>query len=78
MKKLRTENHLTQTDLAKKLFISQKTVSAYESGKRQPSIEQLPKIAEILHCSIEDLVLALIATKQTYTSKLNKRSKLGG
>lgn len=75
---LRKNKNLTQYEIATKCFIAQNSYSQWESGKRQPSIEQLPKIAEILHCSIEDLVLALIETKQTYTSKLNKKSKLGG
>lgn len=74
----RHSSKISQTTLAQKLFLDQTTISKYEKGLISPPIELLPKIAEILHCSIEELVLALIETKQTYTSKLNKKSKLGG
>lgn len=77
-KNIRKNHEVKQSEIMNQLNISSGCISLWESGKRQPSIEQLPKLAEILHCSIEELVLALIETKQTYTSKLNKKSKLGG
>lgn len=75
---LRKEKGWSKRDLAKVLNVSHSTINRWENGTRTPPIELLPKLAEILHCSIEELVLALIETKQTYTSKLNKKSKLGG
>ena len=76
--KLRKESNIKQSAIALELKISQPLISLWENGTRTPPIELLPKLAEILHCSIEELVLALIETKQTYTRKLNKKSKLGG
>lgn len=78
LKEMVITNQFKQEYLANEFKTTQQSVSFWINGKRSPSIELLPKIAEILHCSIEDLVLALIETKQTYTSKLNKKSKLGG
>lgn len=78
IKHLRQIRNFTQEDLAAQLNCKQTSISKYEKGIAMPKTEQLPKLAEILHCSIEELVLALIETKQTYTSKLNKKSKLGG
>lgn len=75
---LRRKVKISQKVLAQNLHMDQTTISKYERGLNYPSLETLPKLAEILHCSIEELVLALIETKQTYTSKLNKKSKLGG
>ena len=75
--KILKEKQITQRTLAKKLHISQSAVSQWNNGCT-PKYEQLPKLAEVLNCSIEELVYAIIETKQTYTSKLNKKSKLGG
>ena len=43
-KELRKEKGLTQTDLAKLLFISQDTVSLWELGKSLPDIKLLIKL----------------------------------
>ena len=67
--KLRKNCNLTQDGLATKLFLTQKTISAYETGQRQPPIELLPKLAEVLNCSIEQVVFALIQAKQNATNK---------
>lgn len=71
---LRKKMKISQQQISETLFVDQTTISKYERGLIYPSIELLPKLAEILHCSIEELVLALIETKQTYTNKLNKKS----
>lgn len=64
---LRKKMKISQQQISETLFVDQTTISKYERGLIYPSIELLPKLAEILHCSIEELVLALIETKQTYT-----------
>lgn len=60
----RKRKHLTQLDLAQKLFLDQTTISKYENGKITPPVEQLPQLAKVLNCSIEDLVNAIIETKK--------------
>lgn len=52
------------TQLAKSLSVTSQCVSQWFSGKRQPSIDMLPKLAKALNCSIDELVYALIATKE--------------
>jgi len=64
IKLLRENRKLSQKEVYLNLNLNQNTYSQYETGKRQPKIEQLPKLAEILDCSIEELVLALIETKK--------------
>lgn len=64
LKNLRNENKLKIIDVANFLKMQTSTVSQYETGKRQPKIDQLPKLAEVLGCSIEEVVLALIETKK--------------
>ena len=55
IKKLRESLKLTQEDLAKKLHIGRTTVSMWESGDAMPRADQLPELAKVLNCSIEDL-----------------------
>ena len=45
--KIRTSNELSQKDFAKLINASQTSVNFWESGKRQPKIEQLKKISEV-------------------------------
>lgn len=64
LKNLRKVSNIKQLTVAKKLNITRVAVANYEKGSRTPSIEMLPKLAEILNCSIEELVLAIIETKK--------------
>ena len=61
--KILKEKQIRQSELATKLNISQSAVSQWCTGG-QPKLEQLPKLAEVLGCSIEEIVLALIETKK--------------
>lgn len=64
LKRLRKINNVKQKYIAEVLNVSRIAIGNYESGIRQPKIEQLPKLATVLNCSIEELVLALIETKE--------------
>lgn len=48
IKELRKKKGISQKDLAKKLGTSPQNLAQYESGKRQPKIETLDKIASAL------------------------------
>lgn len=53
--KLRVENKLTLTKLAAALDIDQSTLSKIENGKRNVSIDILPKLANIFNLEIKML-----------------------
>ena len=63
LKDLRVNKDISQKEIFIKLNLKQNTYSQYETGKRQPSLEMLPKLAKILDCTIDDVVMALIETK---------------
>jgi len=52
----RVERDLTQTELAKYAGISPTMINYIESGMKVPSLAVTIKIADVLHCSIDDLV----------------------
>ena len=53
---LREEKHMTQAELAEKLFISDKTVSKWENGKGYPDISLLEPLAATLGVSVAELL----------------------
>ena len=53
---LRKKKNITQLDLASKLFVTDKTVSSWESDRTEPSLEMIVKLSEILGCSVGYLI----------------------
>lgn len=56
LRKLRKENGLTAQYMADKLGLSLRAYQFYESGKREPSLQTLVKIADILIVSTDYLL----------------------
>lgn len=59
IKILRTAQNMTQDDLAGLLFVSRQTVSNYETGKSNPDIDTLVRIAEALKTDPNSLIYGL-------------------
>lgn len=53
---LRKDRQLTQNDLADLLQVTNKAVSRWETGEGFPDIVILPKLAELLHVTIDELL----------------------
>ncbi len=56
IKKYRKLKKLTQKQLGQLSNTSETTIKQYETGKRQPRIEQLQKIANVLSVQVTDLI----------------------
>lgn len=56
IKELRIKNKLTQIELADKLFVSDKTVSSWESGRTEPDFNMLSDICKALNVNFFSLV----------------------
>ena len=52
---IRKHHNLTQKELADFAHIAVVTLQQYETGKRQPRLEQLQKIASVFGGSVEDI-----------------------
>lgn len=59
IKQIRTKRKMTQDDLADKLFVSRQTVSNYETGRSNPDIDMLVKIAEVLETDVNILIFGI-------------------
>lgn len=53
---LRKEKNLNQIGLGLKLNVSQKMISAYESGIHQPSIDTLIKMSKLFNVSVDYII----------------------
>ncbi len=56
LKVLRIEKGLSQKDLSERLNVSQGALSSWESGRYEPDIATVIKIADIFNISIDELV----------------------
>ena len=66
LKELRKKKGLSQLRLATELNTTQNTVSRYETGEREPGIDELIKIADYFNVSVDYLI------GRTENPKLNR------
>lgn len=72
---LRKKKKLTQQELASQLFVTDKTISSWESGRTEPNLELLIRLSELLDCSISYLVYGNIKRNDIETEIRVKVSK---
>lgn len=72
--KLRKANNMSQNDLAKKLNVSNKTISKWECNKAIPDIDILNHIANIFNISLDELTNTDIDLKKSTTVGDGKKS----
>ena len=70
LKNIRLQQGLSQKQVADCLLVSLQSVSKWEKGEALPSIEYLPKLAEILKCDINSF-FAPISVKPTSNQVLS-------
>lgn len=56
IKELRLKNNLSQSDLAKKLSVTNQAISKWENGRGIPDIEMLKQLSEIFNVNVDDLL----------------------
>ena len=56
IKKKREGLGLSQTELARKLDVTQGAVSQWENGTSRPDIDSLLRLADVFNCTIDDLI----------------------
>lgn len=55
LKQIRKEAHLTQEELAKCVGVRRETISQLESGKGNPSLLTVLKVAKVLKVPVDEL-----------------------
>lgn len=62
---MRRRAGLTAAELAERMHYSRTTIYFWEQGRCWPSSQELPRIAELLGCSIDDLFFAGLDEEHT-------------
>ncbi|MEI7841749.1 MAG: helix-turn-helix transcriptional regulator [Gallionellaceae bacterium] len=73
IKKARSEKGWSQADLSRRMFVSQPSVAAWESGRKAPHTKNLARLAMLLEVSVEWLTtgrgdkntVSTLATQET-------------
>lgn len=68
----RKEKNLTQTELAEKLGVTDKSVSNWENGRNMPDLSLFKPLCEILDISINDLISGEKISKDKYQEILEE------
>ena len=56
IRRIRLEKNMTQGDLCRKLEVDRAYMSNIESGKKNPTLSTIDRIAKALNVSIEELI----------------------
>jgi transcriptional regulator with XRE-family HTH domain len=56
IRKIRLERGMTQKELARCLNVTPNAVTQWEKGTRNPSLNNVKKMAEILHCTTDEIL----------------------
>lgn len=75
IKNLREKAKLTQSQLAQKLFVSDKTISKWETGRGFPDISLLENLSKVLGVSVIELLSGEVLQNQNRCANI-KKSKI--
>jgi transcriptional regulator with XRE-family HTH domain len=65
----RKKKNLTQTQLAEKLYITNRAVSKWETGKSLPDASVMLELCEILEITVNDLLCGEVVVMENYKEK---------
>ena len=78
IRKYRKSKHMSQDELAEKLNVTRQSISLWETGQTQPSLDNIIALAKLFDISTDTLLTendsASVVTDEG-SSKLNKSSK---
>lgn len=72
IKKFREQEDMTQSQLAEKLMVSNKTISKWENGKGLPDISLLDALAKALNVSLIELMSGDVVNNSNMAASMNK------
>lgn len=56
IRNIRLAQGLSQVELAKLLHVTPNAISQWETGVRNPSLQKVREMAEILHCTTDEIL----------------------
>ena len=74
IKKLRTENNITQDALATAIGVTPQAISRWESEGGYPDIELLPALADFFSVSVDELIGYRLSEREKELADIKKRT----
>ena len=74
LRQLREKKELTQKELAEQLYLSEKTISKWETGRGLPDIAVLPELASALSVSVAELLAGEAVTNRNRAANMKRVS----
>lgn len=68
---LRKEQGMTQLELSEKMGVTDKAVSKWERDLSCPDVNTLPKLAEVFHISVDELMQVKAVSKEEETKGIS-------
>lgn len=56
IRKYRESRHLSQEELAKKLYVTRQTISNYENGKSEPDLDRIKDMADFFGVEMQEMI----------------------
>ena len=72
LKSLRKEKGITQSELAEKLYITDRGISKWENGNCMPDVGTIPELCKILNITINDLFSGEVVNMRDNEKKLEE------
>ena len=72
IRKYRKANNLSQEELAERLGVSRQSISLWETGKTQPSIDMLANLASAVDVSVDALLAATESIEPTRNENIQE------
>lgn len=69
---LRSQNNLSQQDLADKIFVTRQTISLWERGQGKPDIFFLDRICKVFGLSVEQMMYGTVIEEHRYEADFSK------
>ena len=69
IRKLRKKNHMSQDELAEKLGVSRQSVSLWENGQTQPTIENIIALAKVFDVSSDEILMGTDAAGNAHAAE---------
>ena len=75
IKNLRLKNHMTQSELARHLYVARSSVNAWEMATTIPTSEKLVRLCEVFHISA-DYILGISSKERILLNSYSEKEKL--
>lgn len=76
IRKQREQKHVSQEEMAQALNVTRQTVSSWETGRTEPDLDTLHRIAQYLEVTVEELIYSRRLAEPTVIQQVVERKEV--